>query len=30
MEQVGPEKVFCLVADGALVNTAAASIFEEK
>ena len=30
MEQVGAQKVFCLVADGASVNTAAASIFEEK
>ena len=30
MERVGPEKVFCLVADGASVNTSAASIFKEK
>ena len=27
MERVGPEEVFCLVADGASVNTSAASIY---
>ena len=30
IEQVGPDNVFCLVADGAAVNTAAGKIFEEK
>jgi hypothetical protein len=30
MERVGPDKVFCLVADGASVNTAAGKTFEEK
>ena len=30
MEQVGPDKVFCFIADGASVNIAAAKIFEEK
>ena len=30
MERVGPEKVVCFIVDGALVNNAAASIFEEK
>jgi hypothetical protein len=30
MERVGAKHVFCLVADGAYVNTAAAKIFEEK
>ena len=30
MERVGPDRVFCFMADGAPVNTAAASIFEEK
>ena len=30
MERVGPEQIFFLVADGASVNTSAASIFEEK
>ena len=30
MERVGPEKVFCLIADGASVNIAAASIVEDE
>ena len=30
MEQVGPDRVFCFIADGASVNAAAAKIFEEK
>lgn len=30
MEQVGPDRVFCFIADGASVNNAAAKIFEEK
>lgn len=30
MEQIGPEKVFCLLADGASVNIAAGKLFEEK
>jgi hypothetical protein len=30
IEQVGPDKVNCLVADGASVNVAASKIFEEK
>ena len=30
IEQIGPDKVHCLVADGAAVNVAAGKIFEEK
>ena len=30
MEQVGPERVFCFIADGAAVNFAAGEILEEK
>ena len=30
MEQVGPDRIFCFIADGASVNIAAAKIFEEK
>jgi hypothetical protein len=30
MERVVPDRVFCFIADGAAVNTAAANIFEEK
>ena len=30
IEQVGPDNVFCLVADGTAVNTAAGKIIEEK
>ena len=30
IEQVGPDNVCCLVADGASVNVAAGKIFEEQ
>ena len=30
MERVGPDRVFCFIADGASVNTAAAKILEGK
>ena len=30
IEQVGPDNVYCLVADGAAVNVAAGKIFEEQ